>query len=204
MRGVDIRLLGSGNVGATNVGRVLGRRFGVTCFVLDGAKGAIPVLSAGQFHGAIGSAAPLAPADAWGWMLVAVAAIAGHMASVFLRFRGGKGVATSFGAMLALWPLLTIPSIVALIAWAVILRMTRFMSLASLTGAIVLPVLATILAFLRLGPWRQISWPAAAPALGAAVFVAAVVLWKHRSNIARLRAGTEPRVGGSGGAPSQA
>ena len=101
-RGVDIRKEGSGNPGATNVGRVLGRRFGIACFLLDALKGATPVLLAGWLSGVIGrDAGEIAPAAAWGWMSVAVAAILGHCFSPFLGFRGGTGVAVDSELRLA-------------------------------------------------------------------------------------------------------
>ena len=172
-RGIDILKEGSGNPGATNVGRVLGRRFGIACFLLDACKGAAPVLLSGWLAGLLGrDAGQMASPAAWGWMAVAVAAILGHCFSPFLRFRGGKGVATGFGAVLAMWPILTIPAIAAFLVWGVVLGLTRFMSLASMIGAIVLP--STVLAM------------AVGTGDGAV-----------RGNIARLRRGEESSVGGT-------
>ena len=192
-RGVDIRKEGSGNPGATNVGRVLGRRFGIACFLLDALKGATPVLLAGWLSGVIGKdAGEIAPAAAWGWMSVAVAAILGHCFSPFLGFRGGKGVATGFGSVLAMWPTLTIPAIAAFLVWSVILGLTRFMSLASMIGAIVLP--ATVLA-VALGTGEG-AIRGSIPFLVVTGLIAAFVVFRHRGNISRLREGRENALGG--------
>ncbi|MEE2972138.1 MAG: glycerol-3-phosphate 1-O-acyltransferase PlsY, partial [Planctomycetota bacterium] len=191
-RGVDILNEGSGNPGATNVGRVLGRRFGIACFLLDACKGAAPVLVSGWLAGLLGrDAGQMAAAAAWGWMAVAVAAILGHCFSPFLRFRGGKGVATGFGSVLAMWPVLTIPAITAFLVWAVILGLTRFMSLASMIGAIVLP--ATVLA-MAIGTGEG-AMRGSVPFLVATGLIAAFVVFRHRGNIARLRRGEESSVG---------
>lgn len=197
-RGVDIRTHGSGNPGATNVGRVLGRRFGIACFLLDALKGAIPVILAGWLAGVIGQdAGEIAPAAAWGWMSVAVAAILGHCFSPLLGFRGGKGVATGFGSVLAMWPILTIPAIAAFLVWAVILGLTRFMSLASMIGAIVLP--ATVLA-VALGTGEG-AIRGSIPFLVVTGLIAAFVVIRHRGNITRLRQGRESPVGHHEGSP---
>ena len=98
-KGVDIRRHGSGNVGATNVSRVLGRPYGLLCFALDAAKGAGPVVAAGLVQGVFGATvAAVEPTAQWAWLAVAVASVAGHMFSPFVGFRGGKGVATGFGS----------------------------------------------------------------------------------------------------------
>ena len=192
-RGVDILKEGSGNPGATNVGRVLGRRFGVACFLLDAIKGATPVLLSGWLAGVLGrDAGEIAPAAAWGWMAVAVAAILGHCFSPFLRFRGGKGVATGFGGVVAMWPILTIPAIAAFLVWGVVLGLTRFMSLASMIGAIVLP--ATVLA-MAVGAGGG-ALRGSIPFLVATGLIAAFVVFRHRGNISRLRRGEESSVGG--------
>lgn len=191
-RGVDILKEGSGNPGATNVGRVLGRRFGIACFALDACKGAAPVLLSGWLAGLLGrDAGQMASTAAWGWMAVAVAAILGHCFSPFLRFRGGKGVATGFGAVLAMWPVLTIPAIAAFLVWGVVLGLTRFMSLASMIGAIVLP--ATVLA-MAVGTGDG-ALRGSIPFLVVTGLIAAFVVFRHRGNIARLRRGEESAVG---------
>ncbi|MDP6311231.1 MAG: glycerol-3-phosphate acyltransferase, partial [Phycisphaerales bacterium] len=147
-RGVDIRECGSGNIGATNVGRVLGKRLGLLCFVLDLGKGAAPVLVAGSWYGILDEWATEIPArTSWLWLAVGVAPLVGHMASVFLRFRGGKGVATAFGALLAMWPTLGIPAVIAFAAWLLVVGISRIVSLASMMAAVTVPI-ATILLLL--------------------------------------------------------
>ncbi|MBL0927726.1 MAG: glycerol-3-phosphate 1-O-acyltransferase PlsY [Phycisphaerales bacterium] len=190
-RGIDIRQHGSKNIGATNVGRVLGKRWGQLVFALDALKGAAPVVGLGWWLGYLG--APEAGAGRAGqWLAVAIAAVLGHIFPVWLRFKGGKGVATGFGAMAGLWPVVTIPAFGALLAWLVTLRATRYVSVSSCVAAAALPVLVAVT---RPGaPW---------PYLALTGGVAALVVFKHRANLARVRAGTEPkvgRVGGSGGA----
>lgn len=168
-RGVDILRQGSGNPGATNVGRVLGRPFGYAVFALDFLKGALPVLGA-----------RLAAGDsAWVPAAALVGAVLGHVFSPFLRFRGGKGVATGAGGFAVLLPL---PAAVALGVWLAATFGTRYVSLASMLAACSLPVSSWILGY-------------GAPAAGLCAAVAALVVWLHRGNIARLRAGTEPRIG---------
>ena len=194
-RGVDIRLQGSGNPGATNVGRVLGRRFGILCFVLDALKGAVPVLLSGWIAGVLGlGATGLTSVVAWSWLGVACASILGHCFSPFLGFRGGKGVATGFGSVLAMWPIMTIPAIAAFLVWGLVLGLTRLMSLASIVGALVLP--ATVLA-MALGLEGRASWTGVVPFLVVTSSIAALVVFRHRDNIRRLRAGAEARVGGN-------
>ena len=122
LHGIDIREHGSRNIGATNVGRVLGRRWGILCFVLDALKGALPVLAAGATAGILGASAETVGAATLGWwLLVVAAALLGHMWSPFLKFTGGKGVATGFGALAAFWPLLAWPAFVAFGVWLVVL-----------------------------------------------------------------------------------
>jgi glycerol-3-phosphate acyltransferase PlsY len=196
LKGVDIRAHGSKNVGATNVGRVLGRRLGLFCFALDVMKGAVPVLAAGFAADVVGqSARDLAPEEMWLWLAVAIAAVLGHMFSIFLRFGGGKGVATGFGAMAAMWPLLTIPAIGALVTWLAVLGALRIISLASMLGAIVVPLLY---AALVIAPDPSHAMPNLAhgsPPLIMTALLAGLVIFRHRANIGRLRRGEEPKVG---------
>ena len=188
-KGVDIRNAGSGNPGATNVGRVLGTGFGVACFLLDAMKGAGPVLLAGSYQGLLGSGLEdLQPASAWCWLATAVAAILGHCFSPWLGFRGGKGVATAFGSMLAMWPVLALPTLIAFLAWAITLAATRFMSLASMVGASILPIVVLIQMI------RTNSFGPGLPFLVVGVLIASFVAYRHRSNISRMREGTEPKL----------
>ena len=199
-RGVDITKHGSGNIGATNVGRVLGKRLGLVCFVLDLGKGAVPVLVAGRISGTLGKWSVDIPAEtSWLWLAVAVAALTGHMASVFLKFRGGKGVATTFGALLALWPTLGIPALLAFAVWVVAVRLTKIVSLASMIAAVVVPwatlgllIAAPLPDDLSTGSLTVRMIPPMIVSIG----IAALVLWRHRSNFHRLLSGTENRIGG--------
>jgi glycerol-3-phosphate acyltransferase PlsY len=198
LRGVDVRQHGSKNIGATNVGRVLGRRFGTLCFVLDFLKGAAPVLIAGLLMNVINkSAAQLTSAEMWLWLAVAAASVLGHMFSIFLGFRGGKGVATAFGAMAAMWPLLTGPVFVGLAIWYAVLRLTKYMSFASMVATACVPLGYLVWESPQSG---QAWWPHfvhASPPFIVTAALAVLVIIRHRSNIGRLRRGEEPRVGGS-------
>lgn len=195
-RGIDIREHGSKNIGATNVGRVLGRRLGVLCFLLDMMKGAIPVLAAGFACGVISiEPAALSQGQMWLWLAVAAASVAGHMASIFLGFTGGKGVATGFGAALAMWPLLTFPAIGALVVWYAMMRLLRYVSLASMTAAASLPAWYVIRCIPPSGEDIVGSIIHASPPLIVSAALALLILWRHRANIARLRRGEEPKVG---------
>ena len=175
--GVDLRKQGSGNLGATNVFRVLGWKIGVAVFVADALKGALPVLLLpGRLEGTH---------DPVRWAIfVGVAAIAGHVRPLFLAFRkGGKGVATAAGVFFALAP---IPMLVSFALFVAVVFGTGYVSLGSLLSAVVLPAL--LLA--TLGP--------ASPLSGVSVVIAAFVFWTHRANIGRLRRGEEHRFGKRG------
>ncbi len=191
-QGVDIRAQGSGNVGATNTGRLLGRRWGITCFVLDVSKGLGPVLAYGLWTGQAGVDVPAAATGALPaaqWLALAVAAIIGHIFPIWLRLRGGKGVATGLGAVLGLWPVLTLPGFAAAVVWLIVLKLTGFVSLASMVAAGVLPI-ATLISAWLLG----LTAGEMAIYLAVTLALAALVVIRHRSNIAKLRAGTESRT----------
>ncbi len=164
----DLRGIGSGNIGATNVLRTGNKGAAAATLVLDAAKGAVAVIAARVL---LGEAAAL---------VAGLAAFLGHIYPVWLKFRGGKGVATFLGVMLALsWPV----GLIACATWAGAARVWRISSLAALVTAGTAPV------------WLALIGPPHAGWLGLAM--AALVFWRHRSNIARLRAGTEPRIGAS-------
>ena len=164
----DVRKVGSGNVGATNVMRAAGKTAGLLAFALDALKGAAVAVLAGR----------LSP-DGNIPALAAVAAILGHMFPVWLSFRGGKGVATGGGAFLPLCPAAAAGGFGAFV---VVALLTRYVSLGSCAGAVTLAVLAFVL-----GAPRAVSWCAAG--------AAALIIWKHRGNLARIAAGTESRLG---------
>jgi glycerol-3-phosphate acyltransferase PlsY len=168
LRGVDVRAVGSGNVGATNVMRSAGRVAGATAFVLDLVKGTAACLVGERL-------------DPGGWLaaLAALVAVLGHIFPVWLRFRGGKGVATGLGALA---PLVPLASGAAVAAFFLTLASTRFVSLSSIVGALVLVVLAPLLG-------------ASAATTASVTAVALVVILKHHANIVRIARGSEPRVG---------
>ncbi len=188
-RGVDPRKAGSGNIGATNVGRLLGGKFFALVFVLDLLKGLLPTLAASWIVHAGGE--PSAAING-AWLLVGFAAIFGHMFSVFLKFKGGKGVATSAGVMLGIWPYFTLAAIGAIAAFGVTFALSRIVSLSSMVGAASFPIsLIVVGTVMKWDVFGRDRWPL----LAFAVLVAVMVIWKHRGNIARLRAGTEKPVG---------
>lgn len=188
-RGTDIRRSGSGNVGATNVGRVLGRPWGVLTFVLDLIKGLAPVLGYGVAMSHVGVWS-LPSDDSGRWMGVAAATIVGHIYPVWLRFKGGKGVATGLGAMLGVWPVLTLAAVAATVVWISVLAWFRYVGLASITATVTIPLVVLVIAVVRGHPLGE-SLPLLAPT----AILALLVIVRHRGNIARIRAGTEPRIG---------
>jgi glycerol-3-phosphate acyltransferase PlsY len=192
LNGIDIREHGSRNVGATNVARVLGWAWGLAVFVLDLAKGLAPVAVAGRLlleHPVGGDERAVHLARA----LCVFAAVAGHVWTFWLRFRGGKGVATALGAVLAVWPEYTWAGIVGFAVWLATVAVTRYVSAASIAGAV--GFTAAYFAFAGSAALGA-QLPLAVLAAGASV----LIIVKHRGNIARLLAGTEPRLGtGVGG-----
>lgn len=192
-KGVDIRKHGSGNIGATNVWRVLGPRIGALCFALDVLKGLGPVLGAGFANTVLKSTPP--PNIALCWMAVAAAAILGHMFPVWLKFKGGKGVATGFGALLGVWPIMTAAAAGALLVWLLSAKITKYVGISSCFAAASMP-LWVLLAGWRLtglagSPLLHTLWPY----LTVAILLALIVIFKHRSNIRRTLNGTERRIG---------
>ena len=170
-RGIDLRQHGSKNLGATNVYRTLGWKYAIPVGVVDIAKGAVPVLAF----------APQVSDSQLFALACGVAAIVGHVFSVFVRFRGGKGVATAAGVMLGLAPLALG---VALMTWIIVLRLSGYVSLASIAAAAVFPLSVYLLE----RPDRpEILWLDA--------LLAAAIIWLHRANIRRLLNGTESRFG---------
>lgn len=201
-RGLDIRQHGSGNVGASNVGRVLGRKFGMTCFALDVLKGLAPTVLAGWWCGLFApdlrdEEQAITQTQMLLWLGVSFAAILGHTNSIFLRFRGGKGVATAFGSMVGIYPHLTWPILAAMAVWLGAVKLWRIISLASMLAAISVPLWYLISIVPRAGGEETFAdrlverWPFVVVTM----LLALLVVWKHRSNIARLRAGTESRIG---------
>ena len=181
MRGIDLREVGSGNLGATNVFRTLGILPALLVVAVDIGKGALAVWIGLEFFPPVVERLP----DLTG-LICALAAVLGHSLSPFVGFRGGKGVATAAGAFLVLAPL---PAVAALLVWGLVLGTTRVMSVASIAGAAVLPVTLAIVEFER-AAGEDRRWAT----LIFAVLIAIWVIWRHRSNMARLRDGSESKL----------
>ncbi len=177
LRGVDLRQHGSGNIGATNAGRVLGKPWFFVVFALDFLKSFGPALTVQRLWSGswfTGTNASLA---------AGAAAVVGHVFPIFLKFRGGKGVATACGLFLALAPA---PAAIALLAWMVSAKLSRYVSVGSLVAAVVLP----------LGCWmlpRLTSVKVTGSVRWTALLVGALIVVRHRGNIGRLLRGEEPR-----------
>jgi len=167
-RGIDLREHGSNNLGATNVYRVLGWTYAIPVGLIDVAKGAIPVAILG----------PWSNGPAWFTVTLGLAAVLGHMFSPYVRFKGGKGVATAAGMFLALAPLALV---ISLPIWAATLWLSGYVSAASLTVAVLFPV------------WVRLTRPGEPYTLWASVALALLIVYAHRANIQRLREGTENR-----------
>ncbi len=202
-RGVDIRKQGSGNIGATNVWRVLGKKAGLLCFFLDFLKGLIPTVGAGMvINGQIASplAGAYSPAAATMlWLGVALATVLGHMFTPWLGFKGGKGIACGFGAMLGVYPVFTLAAIVAIVVWGICVKLTRMVGISSViaAGALAAVVVGSCFAPASMdGAMSHVPLYQRATAVhawfAAGLFV--LIVYKHRGNIARTFAGTERKV----------
>jgi glycerol-3-phosphate acyltransferase PlsY len=168
LAGVDVRKAGSGNVGATNVARVVGKRHGIFTLIADIAKGFVPVIIALHFN-----------FSAWATACVGLAAFLGHLYSVFLRFKGGKGVATALGVLLALAPWATL---VLIPIFAAVLLATRAVSLSSMIAAAAAPLVLWLSSHPPVFVWMSF-------------LMAAMIVLRHWENIQRLLSGTEPKLG---------
>jgi acyl phosphate:glycerol-3-phosphate acyltransferase len=177
--GIDIRKCGSGNVGATNVVRTLGKGYGYPVFAGDFLKGfgavKMSILIAGRMH--------------WQWnssemfgILAAICSVLGHSFPVWLHFKGGKGVATSAGALFGLAP---VAALVGSAIWILTFWLTRYVSVASIAAAAALPPIILVTTWLSQTTGKSLFY--------SSVCLAAVVIWRHRSNLSRLMRGTEPR-----------
>lgn len=196
LKGIDVRRHGSGNIGATNVGRVVGRNWGIAVFFLDAAKGFVPVLLFGMAARSwLAEATTAAPSVFLLWAAVAAGSIVGHMAPLFLGFKGGKGVATSLGAILGLYPYFTLPGLAAFALWVVLTLGSRYVSIGSVGAAVAFPILFAVLAAVRREVWGGAAhlWPLHL----LAIIIAALVVYRHRGNLQRLARGVEPRIGSS-------
>ncbi len=195
-KGIDIRKHGSGNIGATNAIRVLGKRLGALCFALDVLKGLLPTLLLGLWLGVAGNRLP-STGDAFVHLGLAACAMLGHIFPVWLKFKGGKGVATGFGATLGVWPQMTFPALGALAVWIGCAWITRYVSLSSIVAGLALPVFVVAGAMLAApdGANRFEFASRAWPYWTVGVLLALLVIVRHRTNMGRLRAGTEPKIG---------
>lgn len=173
MRGVDVRTVGSKNIGATNVFRTVGKKWGLAAFVCDVLKGLLPV-----------AAAKCCSDVSWLPLLVGVTSVVGHMLTPYMGFKGGKGVATAFGMLIGLIPALVG---VAFLLFVVVFALSNYISLGSCSAA----------AFLSVAVWFPVLGNAGVadiPQCVLVTFVACFVIWKHRSNISRLLSGTENKI----------
>ncbi len=171
MKGIDIRQHGSGNIGATNVLRTLGKPIGIAVLTLDVLKGLLPVLLAKS----VSDSTPV-------HIATAMATILGHNYTFWLGFKGGKGIATTAGAMLPIMPHALIS---ALLGWLLVLKLSRYVSLASISAALIIPVTIVIESLIT-DRWDFYI-------LGFGLFVCLLAIWKHRGNIKRLWRGEESR-----------
>ena len=184
-QGIDLRNIGSGNIGATNVGRALGKKWAYVCFVLDCLKGLLPMLLARLLVGSDATAGELAL-----WLVVGSAAVIGHIFPAYLRFKGGKGVSTSLGMVLGLYPYFTIPGAIAFAVWVTFLLIWRYVSLASIAAATAFPAILVALIALNDG-WQFGSlWPL----LIAALLMPCLVVLRHVENIKRILEGSEAKI----------
>jgi len=191
-KGVDIRKHGSGNIGATNVARTIGPYFGVLVLLLDAAKGASTTLGAAWYLDNMSAAAELNQGYVEHLVsaIVAIACVAGNTASIFLGFKGGKGVATALGVLLGIHPYLTWPVLISVGLWLAVVGRTRYVSVGSMAAAATVP-----LAFLACTYYFNWDLRTLWPLLALTVMLALIVFLRHRGNIGRLRDGTESRLG---------
>ena len=186
--GKDLREIGSGNIGATNATRALGKKWGYLCLLLDVLKGLIPMLLV-PLLGLVNQEA--GPGLLALWLLVGCAAVLGHVFPIYLKFKGGKGVATSLGIVLGLWPYYTLCGIGVFAIWGVTLLIWRTVSLSSILAAISFPVLLLLSILIFDAPWNLVQlWPLVL----VAVLMASLLVIRHTENIKRLLNGSESKI----------
>ncbi len=181
---VDLRNIGSGNIGATNVSRALGKKWAYLCFLLDCLKGLVPMLLAGMLIDDI-TIAKLSL-----WLCVGCAAIFGHVFPIYIKFKGGKGMSTCLGVILGLFPYYTIPGVIAFAVWAVCVLLWKYVSLASMIAAASFPITLTTAFFIRPDWHFHDLWPLFVVAIGIPV----LIVVRHVENIKRLLEGSESKV----------
>jgi glycerol-3-phosphate acyltransferase PlsY len=179
LAGIDIRTVGSGNVGATNVTRILGKRFGYPVFVIDFAKGFVSVVISMFLASRTGSTPTFVDLCA---AVGGIFSVVGHSFPIWLGFKGGKGVATSLGVLFGVnW----IAALVMSAVWVLVFKLTRYVSLSSVAAAIALPLAMTGMSFLH---QLRSNIP-----VYLSLCLTTIVVARHRANLSRLRCGTEPR-----------
>ncbi|MCD4831510.1 MAG: glycerol-3-phosphate 1-O-acyltransferase PlsY [Anaerohalosphaeraceae bacterium] len=186
-KGIDLRKIGSGNLGATNLSRAAGKKWGQICFGLDVLKGFVPAIVARLilFDGQAESAANIGI-----WIAVGIAAILGHVFPFYLKFKGGKGVATSFGVVLGICPYYTIPGITVFAIWAAIVLIWRYISLGSVIAAGLFPLILLVFTAVLDEWYISTIWPL----IVTAFILGALVIVLHRKNIKRLINGNENKI----------
>jgi glycerol-3-phosphate acyltransferase PlsY len=202
MKGIDIRQHGSGNIGATNVFRIVGKKYGITCLFLDLLKGLIPTILAISLIRFTGMKNPMAldvlenhagifpmlTAQVF-QVITGLCAILGHNYSPWVGFKGGKGIATSAGVLIAMMPAAIV---ILLVVWLLVFFISKYVSLASVIAALTLPVLTLWGSWFH-GKIQDGTWNK--PLFIFSIIIAALATWKHRSNFKRIREGTEHRFG---------
>ena len=188
---IDLRSIGSGNIGATNLSRALGKKWGYVCFLLDALKGFIPMVLIGVFFKPVFlQAHPSQTVFLLLWLTSGIAAVLGHVFPIYAGFKGGKGVATSFGVALGLWPYFSICALLSLVIWIGLVLAFRYISLASIVAAIAFPVIL-LLAIMVVPDWKlSILWPLFA----ASGLIPITIVVRHRENVKRILAGTESKI----------
>lgn len=202
-KGIDIRAHGSGNIGATNVLRVMGKKYGISCLLLDALKGLIPVILVVNMHQIQGRVVqvPVSGLESFAtihevsgavWIQVlhimtALFAVLGHNYSPWVGFKGGKGIATSAGVLLGLMP---VAVLLLVVVWVLLFKVTRYVSVASIGAAAFLPLLTLGGSWyhgrIQDGTWNQ-------PLFYFTLVIGVLAVWKHRANVVRLMNGTENR-----------
>ena len=187
MAGIDISKHGSGNLGGTNVLRVLGFKAGALVMALDLAKAFVPVMLAKFIIGDdVLSIAGLTIDWQWGQVITALMVMVGHSWSVYIKFRGGKGAAAYFGGWFAIWPVGPVAALIGGVILIVTVWLSKYMSLGSIIGSLSILCLFMVLTLTDISPPIYLIY---------SLIAAALIVYQHRSNISRLQAGTENRMG---------
>jgi glycerol-3-phosphate acyltransferase PlsY len=187
MGGIDISKHGSGNLGGTNVLRVMGFKAGAIVMALDIAKAFVPVMLAKFIIGdSVLSIAGFTLNWQWGQVITALMVMVGHSWSVYIKFRGGKGAAAYFGGWFAIWPVGPVAALVGGVILIVTVWLSKYMSLGSIIGSLSILCLFVVLTLVDVSPPVYLVY---------SVVAAALIVYQHRSNISRLQAGTENRMG---------